>query len=480
MTLGEELVAAKLVTTEQVEAALARQREVGGTLGQALVALGAITEDRLEKHFRSAPPPLMSLADTGLRPAFLMTLALKTMHALGAETAAAIAQEIRLPPPIAASLLKLAQERALVEPVPGVGTTVATEIRHALSGRGKEWIAEAMDQSEYVGPAPVTLAAYQAQVDRQRITNDRIDRAAIAESLAHLVLDEATIDRLGPAVNSGRAILLYGAPGNGKTSIATGIARAFRQTIWVPHCIEVDGQVIKILDPSIHTEVPVAEPDDEAGGDSRSRLRRGGADRRWAQCRRPVSIVGGELTLDMLELGFNPHARVYEAPFHIKANGGIFVIDDFGRQIDRPEKILNRWTLPLESRTDYLTLHTGRKFGIRFDGLVVFSTNIPPSQIMDSAMMRRIPYNFPIDGPSEEDYARIFEHACASHGLAYDPAIVALLMAEVYGKGALVPARFHPRFIVEHVIARCRFQGRTPVLEPDLVREAAGHLAVRD
>ncbi len=479
MTLGEELVAAKLVTDEQVAQGLARQRDAGGTLGQSLVAIGAITQSRLDHFFHSPPQALLSIADTGLRPAMLLTLTLKIMHAMAVDTPAAIAQELRLPAPLVLGVLKQAMERGLVEAMHGGNIAVPTEQRFMVSGRGKEMVLEALAQSEYIGPAPVPLDRYTAQVERQRITNDRIDRIAIAKSLAHLVLDPAIIDRLGPAVNSGRALLLYGAPGNGKTSIAFGIAKAFRQAVHVPYCIEVDGHIIKVFDPALHK--PIAENGDGDGtADAKPRLRLGGDDRRWVACHRPVSIVGGELTLDMLDLGYNAGAGVYEAPFHLKANGGIFVIDDFGRQIERPEKILNRWTLPLESKTDYLTLRTGRKFAIRFDGLVVFSTNMPPSQIMDRAMMRRIPYNFRIDGPTEDEYRQIFELVCRGHGLTYDPAILALLLSKVYGDGKLAPARFHPRFIVEHAIARCRFQNQPPALTPDLVMEAAAHLSVRD
>ena len=279
-------------------------------------------------------------------------------------------------------------------------------------------------------------------------------------------------------MNSGRALLLYGAPGNGKTSIAVALSQSFQQSIYVPYCIEVDGQVIKIFDPAIHSEI-VSPGESDAKSDSKSRIRLGGDDRRWLRCRRPISIVGGELTLDMLELRFSAYSRFYEAPFHIKANGGIFVIDDFGRQIDRPEKILNRWTLPLESKVDYLMLHTGKKFAICFDGLVIFSTNITPSKIMDSAMMRRIPYNFLIDGPARDEYFKIFERVCTTHEIQFSPEIVSLLLDEVYASRDLAMARYHPRFIVEHVIARCRFQGRAASLERDLVLEAADHLTTK-
>jgi hypothetical protein len=480
MTLGESLVQAGLIEAQDVEKALQHQASEGGTLGQALIALGVLTSEQLEAFFRSPPPTIYTLADTGLKPAMLSGLVLKIMHLMGHETASAIAAELKLPAPLVALILKGLQERSQIEALGGSGAVAGADIRFALTSRGREATAAALAQSEYVGPAPVTLETYQAQVQRQRITNDRIDREAIGGSLNSLVLPEGIIDRLGPAVNSGRALLLYGAPGNGKTSIALGIARSFKQPIHVPYCIEVDGQVIKVYDPAIHQEAEDSTAATESKAPPRQRIRLGGDDRRWVRCRRPVSVVGGELTMDMLELGYNAQGRFYEAPFHIKANGGIFVIDDFGRQIDRPEKILNRWTLPLESRIDFLTLHTGRKFAVKFDGLVVFSTNLPPSKIMDGAMMRRIPYNFLIGSPSRDEYRAILEQTARSHGMNLPADIADTLFKEVYTDGGLELARYHPRFIIEHVIARCRFLGRQSALEHDLVLEAAGHLGVRD
>jgi DNA-binding MarR family transcriptional regulator len=481
MNLGESLVGAGLVQPADIDAALAHQAQEGGTLGQSLIALGLLSQEQLDNFFRAPPPTLYSIADTGLRPAMLHGLILKGMSMLGLESASALANEIKLPAPLVALIVRSLQERGQVESLGGATSAAGADIRFSLTARGREAAAAALEQSEYIGPAPVTLEAYQDQVARQRITNDRIDSRAIAESLAKLVLPEGIVDRLGPAVNSGRALLLYGGPGNGKTSIALGIAQSFRQPIYVPYCFEVDGQIIKVFDPSIHREVEddVAEVEETTKPGQRMRIRLGGIDRRWMRCRRPVSVVGGELTLDMLELGFNSLGKFYEAPFHIKANGGIFVIDDFGRQIDRPEKILNRWTLPLESRTDYLTLATGRKFGVRFDGLVIFSTNLPPGQIMDGAMMRRIPYNFLIDVPTKDEYREILTRAGQEYGLEVPPGLADMLFAEVYDEDRIEFARYHPRFIVEHVIARCRFLGRRPALERELVLEATGHLAIR-
>jgi len=199
-------------------------------------------------------------------------------------------------------------------------------------------------------------------------------------------------------------------------------------------------------------------------------------DRRWVRCNRPVAVIGGELSMDMLDLKFEPVARYYEAPLHIKVTGGVFVIDDFGRQIARPEQVLNRWILPLESRIDYLTLHTGKKFSVAFDGLVIFSTNLTPRTIMDAAMIRRIPYNFHIGPPSAEEYVEIFRRVLVNASLPFDIEAIQAAMKRLYGEEKLPLARFHPKFIVDHVLARCNFENRTPTFDRDLALEAAGHL----
>ncbi|MSP67269.1 MAG: hypothetical protein EXQ96_04045 [Alphaproteobacteria bacterium] len=477
MSLEQRLIQANLVSPEQIREAVDRQRREGGSLAENLVATGAVDAETVAKLGDIAPQPVHAIADTGLSAPFLMTLVLKHMHAHGAETATQLAELTMLPTPVVGAILKLVRDRKLTDTLGSESGSLTSDLRYALTAAGRDWVLQARQQSEYVGPAPVPLDVYAAQVDRQRIGYDHADAAAISGSLAHLVFPPALVAQLGPAVNSGRAILLYGEPGNGKTSVALALSDSFKQTIFVPHAIEVDGQVIKVFDRSVHQ--PVDDPAEGEAG-ARVRIRASDRDRRWVRCRRPSAVVGGELTLDMLDLSFNIAARYYEAPLQVKATGGVFVIDDFGRQIAPPQKILNRWILPLENEVDFLTLHTGKKFPIPFDGLVIFSTNLRPSEIMDAAMLRRIPYNFRIGAPSEEEYRTIFERVCAANDLAFDPAVLDLLRERVYAPQGRALARFHPRAIVEHVIARCRFEGREPALDPELVLEAAGHLYAPD
>lgn len=480
MPLGETLVAAKLVTEEDVSTALARQRKQGGTLGDNLVGLGRIDRGRLEAFLEEGPPRIATLAETGLDELFLQALALRVMYAHGVKTPSEVAEVMRLGVPILRDILERLRVRGLVEPLGAEASGRQLDLRYVISALGREWVQETLKQSLYAGPAPVPLAAWQAQVERQRITNDRVDQEAIAQSLAGLVIAPELLARLGPAVNAGRGMLLYGPPGDGKTSIATAIAKSFRQPVWVPYAIEVEREIIKIFDPALHHEMPQNGAPAEEPQSTFVKSRVSSPDRRWVKCSRPIVVTGGELTMDMLDLKFDQFGLHYEAPLHTKMTGGVFVVDDFGRQIARPEQVLNRWVLPLESRIDFLTLHTGKKFPVAFDGLVIFSTNVTPSKIMDAAMMRRIPYNFFIGPPTAEEYIEIFRRVCAANETPFDIDVVRTVMKRLYEEENLRMARFHPRFIVEHVLARCTYEGRDPIMDEELALDAAQHLYTKE
>jgi energy-coupling factor transporter ATP-binding protein EcfA2 len=295
----------------------------------------------------------------------------------------------------------------------------------------------------------------------------------MARSFSDLVLPEDLIARLGPAANSGRSILLYGRAGNGKTAIAEALAGAFEDVIAVPHSIAIDGQIISFLDPHVHEQVG-----DDQGGESELRLS-GGHDRRWVACRRPVTVVGGELTLDMLDLIHNPLANFYEAPAHLKVMGGVFVVDDFGRQRTSPESILNRWIVPLERGVDYLSLHTGKKFAVPFDGLVVFSTNLTPSDLADDAMLRRLYYKIEVPEPTVEAYARIWASLCARRDIPLPIDLVPFLERELYAKEGMGRAGYHPSYLLDQVAAMCDYQGRPLRLDKTTVGLACRNLCAR-
>jgi hypothetical protein len=475
--LGERLVAANLVTKDDVAEALTRQKSTGGSLGDNLVRLGVIDRDRLEAFLAQGPPRVGGIADTGLDETFLQSLALKVMYSHSLKRPSEVADVIKLPVPMVRELFEMMRTRGILEPLGADATGRQLDLRYGISNAGREWVQEALRQSVYIGPAPVPLEAWLTQVDRQRITNDRVDLDALAESLKDLVVADELIQRLGPAVNAGRGMLLYGAPGDGKTSVASAIAHSFRQPVWIPYAIAVEREIIKIFDPALHEAIP--EEDGSPIDESRSafiRARISSEDRRWVKCRRPIVATGGELTMDMLDLKYDPIGHYYEAPLHTKMTCGVFIVDDFGRQIARPEQVLNRWVMPLENRIDYLTLHTGKKFPVTFDGLVIFSTNLTPRTIMDAAMMRRIPYNFHIVPPTADEYIEIFRRVCATYHVRFDIRAIHAVMRRLYEQEGLQMARFHPRFVVEHVLARCGFERKEPEFTEDLALDAADHL----
>jgi predicted ATPase with chaperone activity len=423
----------------------------------------------------NAPVAPKSIEETGLEPNFLLMLMLKTIYVTGLETASTIRERLGLSRRIVTALLEDALELGLLEILGRTAESHLADLRHAMTGKGREWAVEALSQSKYVGAAPVTLSEYHAQVQKQRITNERINGEMLARCFTDLTLEDELINDLGPAVSSGRAILFYGPPGNGKTSVARAIGNVFEDAIFVPHSLEVDGQVIKVFDSTVHT--PVTEADEaEISGERGRGPRLPEADGRWVRCRRPLVITGGELTLEMLDLSFNTSSRFYEAPLQLKATNGIFAIDDFGRQKVSAEEVLNRWIIPLERHVDYLTLDTGKQFPVPFDGLVIFSTNHRPKELMDDAMMRRIPYKIEFREPNEADYRKIFNNVCAAHNIVLREDILRFLFDEYYNGQKIPIARYHPKWIVDQVIGRREYEGVGRELDRQQVVDALRNL----
>ena len=478
MAIGELLLARNVITEEQLKKVLHQQKIAGGRLGDNLVALGYITRQDLEIILQEPPPVPKTIEQTGLDDNFLLNCVLRTMYISALQTIPELSEQIKLTRGVIEELLTFAKKEALVE-IRGPSEKNYNIMRYALTSAGKERASEALRRCEYIGPVPVPLETYQIQVQKQTITNEVVSIDKLTKALSHLVISEDIIRRLGPASNSGRAVLIYGAAGNGKTSIAEALASAFEQPVYIPYCIEADGQIIKIFDPSTHVPFPSNNNVNGSNGDSHPMfLPHMEYDPRWVRCKRPYIITGGELTLDMLDLDFDPHSKYYEAPLQMKAIGGIFVIDDFGRQRVRPHELLNRWIFPLERKLDYLTLHTGKKFALLFDQLVIFATNFPPEELMDPAQLRRVHYKLKINPPTVDEYKEIFRRICDSYGLEFSEETMAYLLNTFYIKHKVPFAGFHPKFIAEHVIAACNYLGTPPNITRELLADSLENMVI--
>ncbi len=421
-----------------------------------------------------APQAPRTLEQTGLSIILMRDILLKTMFRMNLQTVSEIARAVCLPVPITQELVDVGRQQKLVEATGTLLANSGNEMGYQLSGTGKARALDALSQSEYYGAMPVPLDIYRKQVAQQSIRNVRITREELRAAMHGLVLPENLLDHLGPAVTSGRSILFYGPPGNGKSSISHGIREAFGDRIFVPRAIEFAGQVIVVFDPVVHR---AAEADAGEGTALRRSVRHDG---RYVLCDRPTVITGGELTLDMLDLTFNPVARTYTAPLQLKATGGVFIIDDLGRQSEPPQKIVNRWILPLEENKDILTLQSGEKFQVPFDTLVIFSTNFHPNEIFDKAALRRIFFKIKIDGPSQDDFLKVFSLVARRKQMPLDEQTLLHLVKNRYPSINNEYANYQPVFLVEQMIAICEFEGIPYQMTPELADRAWENMFVRD
>jgi len=471
MRLSEVLLAKKLVTANDVNRAMARQRDNGGPLAEHLLALNTVSGSELDAVLKQLPMAPTSVARTGLRLEFLLTIMAKSIRGLNINTVGDLRDALKLPASIIESLLREAVLRRLLEETGAASTDRHATSRYQLTQSGRIFADKAFDHNQYLGPAPVSLQAYQDQVTKQSIRNEHVGPSQVAAAFADLVVPDDRLRQLGPALNSGQSLLLYGPPGNGKTTFAERIGRAFEGVIFIPYCIEVEGEIIRVFDPSLHEAVEM-----DAADDDRILVRPEEIDARWVVCRRPFVVTGGELTLEMLDLSFNTISKFYEMPLHLKAQGGTFVVDDFGRQLARPDDLLNRWIVPLEKGFDYLKLHTGKAFQVPFDQLTIFSTNMTPNDLMDPAFLRRIPYKVEVGGPTVVEFREIFGRVCDARKIAWDDDIIDTVLDRLDSIPGHNLACYQAKFLVDQVLAASRYANQEPSINSDFMADAITNL----
>ena len=436
----------------------------------------ASTANSVDAPFRPQPN---TIDDTGISFGQLLDLCVKQIYYSGRPSARDVTESMALPFNVVESLLAFLKREQLIEVVGSVGIG-EQQYQYALTERGNDRAVEALERNQYVGPTPVSFDEYVSVVREQTVRNMRVDAAVVQTALGDLVLAETTRNLVGPAVNSGRSMLLYGDPGNGKSSIAKGIGRMLKGTVLIPHAIDVNGQTIRVYDPRVHREVETAESLERRTGNFNPVRPERRRDVRWVVAERPLIMTGGELTLADLELKYSPQSKFYIAPVQMKANCGILVIDDFGRQLVQPKELLNRWIVPMEARVDYLSLLSGETIEMPFELLLVFSTNIPPQQLGDEAFFRRIRHKIEVGDPDEAAFLKIMRMICDHLSIPYQDEAGRYIIERYYRPKGRHLRGVHPRDIIDLLIDISSFQGVKPQCSRELIDLACASYFIDD
>jgi DNA-binding MarR family transcriptional regulator len=431
---------------------------------RSVSSIQPVTRPRKPEEPAFLPEPPKTVRESGLSHSYLEELVLKHLFQGGDLSGSEITDRVRLPSAIVEEVIERLRKMKLIDIKGSRGTGIGRSgMIIAMTEAGHSLCQHSLERDQYVGAAPVPFAYYCQAVRAQTVRGNRLQRSDIEPHFADLVLRDEVFDAIGPAMNSGKALFFHGPPGNGKTAICQRMTDCFGGDVFVPHAVIVDDFVIKVFDETLHKKSEHA----------------GALDERWVRCRRPMVVVGGELTLEDLSLSYSEQVKYYEAPVQMKANCGMLLVDDFGRQTISPKALLNRWIVPLESEVDFLGMHTGKKLQVPFDVFVVFSTNLDPADLVDGAFLRRVRYKLEVSRPDAALFAEIFEAECGRVQIPFDPAMVDYLIAEHYQRAGRPFNCCEPRDLLAQVVDLSAYRGLAPVLSCEILDRVTANYFVR-
>ena len=456
--LGQRVLKKGLISKNDLKKALERQRLYGGRIGFNLTELDLVTESELSDFFKFTPYEPSNVRETDIELGFFTDLILKHCLFLKKFTIAHLTKKTKLSSSVIIEIIDDLRKEGFIEIAKGDTSFDTSQYEYKMTDSGINRAHQSLEECRYVGPAPVSLDEYRYAIEIQTIKSIEVTYENLKKAFSNLVVSDEKIQTYGAGINSVKPIFLYGPPGNGKTTIAEAIGHSLPGEVYVPYSVLAGNQIIVVYDQVNHKAIDSEELVDQL-------------DQRWIKIKRPVVLAGGELTLKTLDLDFNPNSKYYEAPLQMKANNGLFIVDDFGRQMVDPQTLLNRWIIPLDRQTDFLTLHTGMKFEIPFDQLVIFATNLPPKKIADDAFLRRLRYKIRIDYPTVGEFREIFQNICVSNKISFNEDAFNSL-ADKYEKSQRKFSCCHPRDLIDQIIDFAYFSRKPPKITKDSIDKA--------